>query len=142
VLPEINGTFGVVADPEYRVSGSGKGWASLRVVSKDRTRDSNGEWVDGEALFLNCVVFGKWAENLVESVVKGDTIQIRGRLKPNIWTDKEGVEHRDVQIVADEAGASFQWNPAKTPRMLESAGVGAAVSGLGATEQATTEPPF
>jgi single-strand DNA-binding protein len=133
VLPEINGTFGVVADPEYRVSGSGKGWASLRVVSKDRTRDSNGEWVDGEALFLNCVVFGKWAENLVESVVKGDTIQI---------TDKEGVEHRDVQIVADEAGASFQWNPAKTPRMLESAGVGAAVSGLGATEQATTEPPF
>lgn len=141
MLPEINGTFGVVADPEIRFSGNGKAWMTMRVVSKDRTRDSNGEWQDGEALFLNCVVFGKWAEHLTDSILKGDTVQIKGRLKPNIWTDKEGVEHRDVQIVADEIGVSVQWGPAKSARMLENSGVSVATAALGATEQ-STEAPF
>jgi single-strand DNA-binding protein len=139
MLPIIQGEFGVVADPEIRFSQSGKAWVSMRVVAKDRVRDSNGEWSDGEPMFLNAVVFGKQAENLTESILKGDTVVISGKLRPNKWTDKEGVEHNDVQIGVDEIGVSVRWNPAKTNRMLESSGA-AAVSAP--AEPQSDEAPF
>jgi single-strand DNA-binding protein len=141
MLPEINGEFGVVADPEIRFSGNGKAWLSMRVVAKDRTRDSNGEWTDGEPLFLNAVVFGKHAENLVESIVKGDSVVLKGRLRPNKWTDKEGNERNDVQIAVDYIGVDLRWNPAKTPRLLGESTSGGS-SKAEAPEQSGDEPPF
>jgi single-strand DNA-binding protein len=143
MLPFINGVFGVVADPEPSFSEKGTAWLRLRVVAKDRVRDSNGNWSDGDPLWMNAVVFGKQAEHLTDSVRKGDTVMLTGRLKPNVWTDKEGVEHNDIQLVADECAVSMRWNPAKTPRYMEEGGAVAAVaSSLGATEVQPTEAPF
>jgi single-strand DNA-binding protein len=139
MLPVINGEFGVVSDPEIRFAQSGKAWVSMRVVAKDRVRDSNGEWSDGEPMFLNAVVFGKQAENITESILKGDTVVISGKLRPNKWTDKDGVEHNDVQIGVDEIGVSVRWNPAKSNRMLESSGVSAASA---PAEPQSDEAPF
>lgn len=116
-LPTISGEFGVVADPEPSFSEKGNAWLRLRVVAKDRVRDSNGAWTDGEPMFLNCLVFGKQAEHLTDSIAKGDSIMVTGRLKPNKWTDKDGVEHNDVQIHADEIGVSVRWGTAKTTRV-------------------------
>ena len=144
MLPTISGEFGVVADPEPSFSQQGNAWLRLRVVAKDRVRDSNGAWTDGEPMFLNAVVFSKQAENLTESIVKGDTVILVGTLAPNKWTDKEGVEHNDVQIKVSEIGVSVRWGAAKSERMLGSAGVGAAASGLGGTviDQPVDAPPF
>ena len=123
MLPIITGEFGVVADPEPSFSDKGTAWLRLRVVAKDRVRDQNGAWQDGDPMFLNVVVFGKQAEHLTDSVGKGDTIVLSGRLKPNNWTDKEGVEHKDVQIHADEIGVSVRWGFARTNRYMEQNGV-------------------
>jgi single-strand DNA-binding protein len=108
---------GVVFDPEIRFSQAGKAWAKLRVVAKDRKQE-NGTWVDGEALFLDVLAFGRLAEHLAESVLKGDTIVVNGRLSENVW-EKDGVERRSIQVTADEIGVSLLWGPAKTTRMLE-----------------------
>jgi single-strand DNA-binding protein len=143
MLPQITGVFGVVADPEPSFSEKGNAWMRLRVVAKDRVRDSNGNWSDGDPLWMNAVIFGKQAEHLTDSVRKGDTIMLSGRLKPNVWTDKEGVEHNDIQIHADEVAVSMRWNPAKTPRFTEESGQGnvaAAQQSLGATQ--VEEAPF
>lgn len=146
MLPEITGEFGVVADPEPAFSAQGNAWLRLRVVAKDRVRDSNGQWADGDPLFLNVVVFGKQAENLTESIVKGDTIILTGTLAPNVWTDKEGVEHRDVQIKVKEIGVSVRWGAAKSAKVLGDSGSGASVaqSILGGTEvqQQSDAAPF
>lgn len=140
MLPTITGEFGVVADPEVKFSQSGKAWMSLRVVAKDRVRDEHGTWTDGEPMFLNAVIFGKHAENLTESILKGDSLILTGKLRPNKWTDKEGVEHNDVQIAVDEIGVSVRWNPAKTQRMLESSGASVAQEMLGGTPQSEDAP--
>lgn len=134
MLPSIHGTFGVVADPEPSFSEKGNAWLRLRVVAKDRVRDSNGAWSDGEPMFINAVVFGKQAENLTDSIAKGDSVVIVGRLAPNKWTDKEGVEHNDVQIKVEEIGPSVQFATAKTPRHMEANGTASPNQGSQSTE--------
>lgn len=132
MLPQIAGEFGVVAEPELKFSDKGNAWMRIRGVAKDRVRDSNGQWTDGTALFIDIVVGGKSAENLMESVTKGDSIMVVGRLEQNEYTDKEGVKKVSLRIRAEEIGVSVRWNPAKTPRMSEAAP--AALATLGAEE--------
>lgn len=140
MLPRITGMAGIVSEPEIRFSDSGKAWAKVRVVMKDRKRGQNGEWEDGEPMFIDLLCFGKIAENLVDSATKGDSLVFDGKLSPNKWTDKEGVERNDMRIIADEIGVALTWGTAKTNRMLESSGA-AAVSAPGEESQ-DTEAPF
>jgi single-strand DNA-binding protein len=116
MLPRVSMEVGVVFDPEVRFSQAGKAWAKVRVVAKDR-RNENGTWVDGEALFMDCICFGRVAEHLTESVRKGDTIIVNGRLGENVW-EKDGVERRSIQVTADEIGVSLLWGEAKTERAM------------------------
>jgi single-strand DNA-binding protein len=139
MLPEIIGEFGIVMDPEVRFAESGKCWMKLRCVAKDRKRDSNGEWVDGDPIFIDVLTFGKQAENLAESVAKGDTVLVKGRLSPNNWTDKEGVERKDMKIMVDEIAVSVRWNPARTPTVT---GDKAPSAPAAAPAAQTDEPPF
>lgn len=143
-LPRITAEMAVVMEPEVRFSEAGKCWMKLRCVGKDRKRDSNGEWTDGDPLFIDVLVFGKYAENLAESVIKGDTILVDGKLSPNKWTDKEGNERNDVRIMADEIAVSVKWGPARTDGARDSMGGSqAAKDGLGATEVTQpTDAPF
>lgn len=46
------------------------------------------------------MAFGKVAETLARHK-KGDLISASGRLKLNRWTDRDGGEHEQLQIVAD-----------------------------------------
>lgn len=142
MLPEISGEFGVVADPEPSFSDKGNAWLRLRVVAKDRVRDSNGTWTDGDPLFLNAIVFSKQAEHLSDSILKGDTVILTGTLAPNVWTDKEGVEHKDVQIRVKEIGVSVRWAPAKSERMLGGGTTAPRASTEASGGTTPDEPPF
>lgn len=116
MLPTISGEFGVVKDPEIRFSDSGA-WATLRCVFKDRKRDSNGQWTDGDPNFIN-VTISAGAEHLVESVRKGDSVVIVGRLVIKEY-EKDGIKHQSPEIRADAIGPSTRWSQAKTARALE-----------------------
>jgi single-strand DNA-binding protein len=117
MLPVITGEFGVVKDPEIKFSDKGNAWVKIRCSAKDRKRDSNGQWTDGDPLYINVIV-GNGAENLVESVATGDTITVQGRLKMREY-EVDGQKKQEYQISADVVGVSVRWNPAKTPRALE-----------------------
>lgn len=136
MLPIITGEFGVVADPEPSFSEKGTAWMRLRVVAKDRVRDANGTWQDGDPLFMNAVVFGKQAEHLTDSIGKGDTVLLTGTLAPNNWTDKEGNERNDVQIKVTEIGVSVRWNRARTPRYEEMNGTASPNTAAPQTDEA------
>jgi single-strand DNA-binding protein len=107
-MPQIAVTAGVAFDPELQFSQAGKPWAKLRLVVKDRKRDDNGQWVDGEPWWLDAVVFGPSAENVAESVVRGDTVIVR--LEMNRWKDKNDGSDREVlRMKVDEIGLSLRW---------------------------------
>ena len=133
-LATITGEFGIATDPVISIGASGKAYLKVRGISKDRVRDSTGNWSDGNPCFIDIVCFGKEAENLFDSEGKGDSVLVSGKLQQNYWTDKEGKTHTDYRIVADSIGVSVRWTPAKTPRTLESGGqIASAVASLGAT---------
>jgi len=139
-LSTVIGEFGLVTDPEIKFSDSGKAWAKFRGVNKERIRDSSGNWTDGKATFIDVVCFGKEAENLTESVLKGDSVIVIGKMQQREWTDDEGAKRVAYQVMADLIGPSLKWTPAKTPKILDSSGVAAVEEAFNATE--VDLPPF
>lgn len=117
MLPTITAEATVVADPELKFSASGKAWSRLRLVCNDRVKDAQGQWTDGEPFWFSAVLFGTQAENMAESVLKGDRVNITGRVKTNEWTTQEGETRRDVEVMVDTIGASLLFGAAKTDRM-------------------------
>ena len=135
MLPTISGEFGVVKEPEIKFTEKGAAWAKIRCSAKDRKRDAQGNWTDADPLYINVIV-GNGAENLVESVLPGDSIIVTGRLKMREY-EIDGQKKQEYQIAADTVGVSMRLNTAKTPRMVESqsgAGVAAVAEAFNATE--------
>lgn len=121
-LPKIQIEGALTADPELRFTPAGKGWASCRLVAKDRVKGADGQWTDGPPLFIDVVVFGKPAENLVESAGRGDTVVVTGKLQPNDYEKKDGTKVQSYRIVAESVGVSLLWNPAKTEKVAGGGG--------------------
>ena len=141
MLPFISGEFGVVADPEIRFSDKGSAWIKIRGIAKDRVRDANGTWGDGDPLFID-IVTGMGAEHLFDSIVKGDTITVSGKLKQRQY-DKDGEKRTVMEIRADSVGVATRWAPAKTPGALNSGNnIEAAKETLGGVEIDTDAAPF
>lgn len=148
-LPNTCLIGGVVTDPEFRFTASGKPLCSFRIAVKGRKKVGDREWADGEPYYLEVTWFDRSAENLVNTVTKGDTVLVNGRLEPNVWTDKAGNERRELRMVAEDVGVSLRWSSwAKTENHAAS-GAGSVAppepqgSGWGPTPgDLPTEPPF
>lgn len=141
MLPTITGEFSIVMEPEIRFNDRGNAWAKLRCLAKDRVRDSNGAWADGDPLFIDVIV-GVGAQHLIESVSKGDLITVTGKLKQRNW-ESDGQKQSTCQIQADFIGVSTRFEAARTRRTIEASDGGkAAVEILGAAPVQSDEAPF
>lgn len=142
MLPTITGEFGVVAEPDLRFSEKGSAWLKLRGIAKDRVKAADGTWGDGDPLFID-IITNNGAEHLYESIVKGDTIIVSGKLKQREY-EKDGEKRTVMEIRADSIGVSTRWGPAKTNNVLQSngGGIDAAKEALGAVEIEQTAAPF
>jgi single-strand DNA-binding protein len=101
----------VAAEPELRFSNSGVAVAKLRVVAADRRKnESSGEWEDGDTLWIDVTCFKQLAENVVESVAKGDLLLVYGKLKTEEWTDRDsGGQRSKIVMIADVIAPSLQF---------------------------------
>lgn len=109
-LPLIHMEGTVVADPELRFAPSGVAVGSFRMVANGRKFDKDkNEWVDDKVLWMRVVCFRQLAENVVESLRKGDLAMVIGKISTDEWEDKDGVKRSAVQLVADSVGASLQF---------------------------------
>ena len=92
----------LVTDIDLRFSGGGKPYARFRAVSKERKRDPQGKWVDGDETFFGVTVFGKPAEMLAESdPKKGTRLLIDGTAKLESWKDRSGNERQSLAVIAN-----------------------------------------
>lgn len=111
MLPKITIDGRLAAEPELRFSQAGKAIARLRVVASDRRKNDNtGEWEDSDTLWLDVTCFDKLAENVCESVAKGDLLLVSGRLRTEEWNDRDsGAKRSKITLLADAVGASLQF---------------------------------
>lgn len=150
----------LVADPELRFTPSGSAVASFRVASTPRYFDRQAnEWKDGDSLFLTCNVWRQYAENVAESLQKGQRVIVTGRLKQRSYETREGERRTVFEIEVDDVGPALRHATAKVNRVVREGGGfgggggggGAAVAQGGAAARAedpwatpptSDEPPF
>jgi single-strand DNA-binding protein len=105
----------LVEDPEVRLTNTGIAVTNLRVAVTQRIQQ-DGQWRDGETSFLKVNVWRGQAENLADSLSKGDRVMVTGRLRQRSWETPEGDKRSVTELEADEVGASLKWATAKVER--------------------------
>jgi len=77
---------------------------NFRVACNERRFDKASEsWVDGESLYLSVSCWRRLAENAA-SLVKGDPVIVRGKLRTREWTTEQGERRSVVELEATSIG--------------------------------------
>jgi single-strand DNA-binding protein len=84
----------LVADPQHRMTQTGKGVANLRVAVDRKGREK-------ESDFFDVTAWGQTADFVCTYLSKGRLVAIQGRLQVRTYNDKEGAERKAFEIVAD-----------------------------------------
>jgi len=89
-------------DVEYVV---GDGWvaARFRLGSTPHWRKGT-EWVNGNTTWLSIRTSGATADNVRDSVRKGDPMIVTGRLRTRTWEDPDHVRHEQIVVEASSLG--------------------------------------
>lgn len=120
-------------DPELRKTSSNQNVVNFTVAINRTFSNANGE---READFINCVVWGKQAENMATYVAKGSLVGVDGRIQTRNYEDNNGNRVYVTEVVADNVqyldtkGASqtnsqpqaFYNNANNTPKPTHNAG--------------------
>lgn len=86
----IAGNLG--ADPEVRITSTGKKVTTLRVASKGRK---------DETIWWKVTVWGEQFDKMIQYLKKGSSIIVNGEMqKPEIYTDREGKPQVSLQMTA------------------------------------------
>ncbi|MGQ0680644.1 MAG: single-stranded DNA-binding protein [Actinomycetota bacterium] len=89
--------------PELRYTPTGKAVAKVS-IAVNRPGKGGKQVLDG---FFKVVAWGKLAENIAETISKGQRVVVSGRLTQRSWTDGEDRKHYAVEIVAEEVSPSL-----------------------------------
>lgn len=85
-------------DPELRYTQSGTAVASFTVAVDRQYRNQAGE---READFINCVIWRKSAENLVNYTHKGRLVGVDGQLQTRNYENQQGQRVYVTEVVVD-----------------------------------------
>ncbi len=124
-LAQLSGEYRLVDDPELRFTPSGKAVANVRLVTNSRrfNKDSQ-EWEDDKVLWMSGTVWGSMAENVAESLRKGDLVVVIGKLQTQEWTDNDNNKRSKPDLIIDHIGPSLQWATAKVTKAERAGGQG------------------
>lgn len=98
----------ITGDPELRFTQNGVPVANVSVAVTPRIKDGDG-WRDGDTSFYRVNVWREMAENVADTLQKGDRVVVVGRLQQRSWEDDEGNKRTVVEVVADEVSPSLRW---------------------------------
>lgn len=120
-LPTISGTGRLIADPELRFLPSGVAVCKLAIAFNSRklNKDTQ-EWEDGDTFFGRGTVWRQEAENVAESLKKGDEVTITGKLKTESYTTKDGEKKSNVELIIDSIGATMKYATVRVQKMQRS----------------------
>ena len=108
-------------DPELKFTPSGAPVANFTVASTPRTFDKQtNEWKDGDALFLRCAAWRQLAENVAESLTKGQRVIVTGALRVRQYERQDGSKGTSVEMNVDEVGPSLKFATAKVTKATRS----------------------
>jgi single-strand DNA-binding protein len=139
-LPEITMIGTLTAAPELRFTPSGAAVVNFTVASNERRLDKDtGQWVDGDATFLRCNLWRQPAENVAESLDKGQRVIVTGQLKQRSY-EKDGQKRTAYELEVSEVGPSLKWATCTVTKATKGKSDGWAAAE--AAPPVEDEPPF
>jgi len=96
---QIIGNLG--KDPEMRSMPSGDQIANFSVACSERWKDKASGEQKERTEWINIVMFGALAGIAGNYLKKGSKVFLQGALRTRKWTDKEGVDRYNTEVVVD-----------------------------------------
>ena len=128
----------LTANPELRFLDSGVAKSNLRVAENRRYQDRSGEWQE-ETSYWTVIAWRDLAENIAESLKRGDRIMVAGRMLSRSYETSNGEKRYVTEIVADSVGPDLRWATV-TEIVKATKGNGGGNNGGRAPAQARREP--
>ena len=101
--PRTTVTGRLTADPQLRHTQAGAPVVRFSVASTPRTlRD--GQWEDGETLFLDCTAWRRLAEAACDTLTKGAMVVVTGTLGARSYDGRDGHRRTVIEMHAEEIG--------------------------------------
>ena len=95
-------------DPELRFLDGGAATAGFGIAVSRRWFDkTKNDWTEVTS-FFDVVAWRTLADNVAETLKKGDRVVVTGRLEQRSW-EKDGEKRSKVEIVADEIASSLKF---------------------------------
>ena len=133
----------ITRDPELRFTPAGIAVANFGLAWNRKNRDG-----EESVSFFDITCWRDLAENVAESLSKGNRVVVYGRLDQQTWENDNGERRSKVEVIADEVAPSLRWATAEVTRTEFRGEAGSSVvSGGGqapsqAPTHSTDEEPF
>jgi single-strand DNA-binding protein len=101
-------TGNLVGDPEARSQGD-KSLVKFTIACSNSYRNATGQWTDGETAFFDCVAWGRLAQHIQESAIKGDRVVATGYMRQNRWQAEDGSTRTRWECTVEDLGLSLRW---------------------------------
>jgi len=101
--------------PELRFTAAGKAVANFTVAESSRVKDGD-TWKDGPTTYWRCSLWDSAAENLAESLTKGQRVILSGEAKQRSFETNSGEKRTVIEVTVSEIGPSLRWATAKVER--------------------------
>ena len=146
----------VTDEPDLKFTPSGAAVTNFSVAVNERVKNQQTqEWEDAGASFYRVAAWRDLAENVAESITKGNRVIVVGPLKVRQYDRADGTRGTSVDITADFVGPDLTWATAKVTKANHSGNNGgqeaaapaddnpwATAAAPAAAAQPADEPPF
>ena len=85
------------ANPEIKNFDGNKKVAKLSIATTEKYKNQKGEWIT-DTTWHYLTAWGNQAEFAEKFLIKGSEIAIDGKLKNNVYTDKDGIKRTSTEI--------------------------------------------
>lgn len=103
----ISFTGNATSDAELRFTPSGAAVANVTIAVTPRVKDGDG-WKDGDPAFYRVAAWRQLAENVAESVKRGNRVTVTGQLKPRTF-EHNGAERLSLDVDADSVALDLRF---------------------------------
>lgn len=91
----------LVSEPRQTATASGSTVVRFGLAVNDRRKNNKtGEW-DDYTHYVDCTMFGKFAERMVVYLHKGVRVTVEGKLNYSSW-EKDGQRHSKLDVIVNE----------------------------------------
>lgn len=91
----------LTAEPRQTATPNGNTVVQFSLAVNDRRKNNKtGEW-DDYTHYIDCTMFGKFAERMVVYLHKGVRVTVEGKLNHRRW-EKDGQKHSKIEVIVNE----------------------------------------